>query len=109
MREDFAAVLSRWGQTVERTGAGQETERWKAFVQPVLRSQREEERASTPLGDVDERQWLYAGPADIPLERGETLLQGGLAFRVREWTMVFAGEAPLYCRAVLVREKEAVL
>ena len=108
MRDCFPAVLALCGQTVSRELPGQGEQRWKAFVQPVLRRQSGDERTSTPLGNVDERQWLYVGPAEIPLTRGETLVQGNVAFQVRESVTVYAGEEPLYHRAVLRRQKEAV-
>ena len=108
MRRCFSALLARWGQTVCRELPGQEAQRWKAFVQPVPGRQGEDERAFTPLGSVDGRQWLYVGPAEIPLERGETLAQGDVTFQVGESVTVYAGEEPLYHRAVLHRQKEAV-
>lgn len=105
MRGTWQGILSAYGQTVERTGTG---EQWRAFVQPVLAERSEEERRSTALGDVDRRRWLYIGPADRRLERETRLTCGGRTYRVRESVTVQLGEEVLYRRAVLVPEREMV-
>ena len=107
MRASFSAALAAWGQEVKRELPGQETETWRAFVQPILRQEKDGERVRTPLGEVDERQWLYIGPADISLQRGETLFQDGKRYVVRESWTVYAGTKPFYRRALLRRGKEA--
>ena len=105
MREALAEILAGYGQTVEEADTGA---RWRAFVQPVLRSRSEEERGTTALGDVDRRRWLYIGPGDRMLERGQRIRWDGRVYRVRESAAVYAAEQVFYCRAVLLRERESV-
>ena len=102
MRELFAGILGTYGQRVSCPESG---ESWRAFVQPVKSNASQEERRSTALGDVDRRRWLYIGPAD----REDRLLWEGQVYRVRESVLVPFGDAPLYCRAVLVRERVTVV
>lgn len=106
MRELFAGILGAYGQEVTCPETG---ESWRAFVQPVRSVALREERASTVLGDVDQRRWLYIGPADREVERETRLSCGGAAYRVRESAAVPFGDGVLYWRAVLVPEKEAVV
>ena len=108
MRETVSWILEAYGQTVTATVDGEE-QTWRAFVQPVLRERSAEERAYTPIGDVDERQWLYIGPADRPLERGERLQWGGKALVVRESAVVYGGTEIIYRRAVLLPDREAAV
>lgn len=98
-------LMAAYGQAVEEPETGA---RWRAFVQPVRRELSREERAVTALGDVDRRQWLYIGPGDRALDRGQRLRWDGRVYRVRESAPVYAGEQVLYCRAVLLRERECV-
>lgn len=106
MKGELDAILQRWGQDVTREVTG---ESWRAFVQPVRQKNRQEERMVTPVGDVDQRRWLYIGPGEIPLSWEERLLCGGERFFVRECAAVNLGEKTLYQRAILVKEKEAAV
>ncbi len=106
MRELFAGILGTYGQRVSCPESGKS---WRAFVQPVRGQASQEERRSTALGDVDQRRWLYIGPANREVDREDRLLWEGQAYRVRESVLVPFGDAPLYCRAVLVRERETVV
>lgn len=106
MREVLAGIFGAYGQ---RVGCPEGGESWRAFVQPMGGNTLQEERRSTALGDVDHRRWLYIGPADREMGWEERLLWEGRVYRVRESVMVFFGDAPLYCRAVLVREREAAV
>ncbi len=106
MRELFAEILDAYGQTVRCKETG---ESWRAFVQPVRTRRSDEERQSTALGDVDQRLWLYVGPADRPVDREAVIACGQGVYRVRESVTVPFGEEDLYCRAVLAPEREMVV
>jgi len=105
MRAALEQILLTYGQTVR---AGEDGESWRAFVQPITGRSRES-RLATPLGDVDQRQWLYIGPAGRRLEREQVLLCQGTRYWVRECVTEFLGDEPLYCRAVLEIEKESAV
>ena len=106
MREVLAGIFGAYGQ---RVGCPEGGESWRAFVQPMGGNTLQEERRSTALGDVDRRRWLYIGPADREGDREDRLLWEGQVYRVRESVLVPFGDAPLYCRAVLVRERVTVV
>jgi len=106
MRAKMEALFRDFGQDVQRLRE-EESEKWNAFVQPVRQQRQEEEFEHTRLGGVDWRRWLYIGPAEKALERGEELFSGGERYRVRESTAVYFGREVLYRRAILCRAKEA--
>ena len=106
MKETIHALCEQWGQNVSRESTD---ERWKAYVQPVRQKNRHEDRAVTPIGDVDWRRWLYIGPSDRPLQEGETILAGEDRFCVRERAAEYLGGEALYERAILIKAKEAAV
>lgn len=106
MKETIRALCEQWGQSVSRESTG---ESWKAYVQPVRQKNRHEDRAVTPVGDVDWRRWLYIGSADRPLREGEILLSGEERFCVRERAAEYLGSEALYERAILIQAKEAAV
>ncbi len=106
MKEELHSIWEQWGQDVSCEESG---ETWKAFVQPVRQKNRNEDRAVTPLGDVDWRRWLYLGPGERSLWEGATLLCGGERYTVRERTVEYLGSVILYERAILVKAKEAAV
>ena len=106
MKAKMTALFRDFGQNVQRLRE-EESENRRAFVQPVRQQRQDEEFEHTRLGGVDWRRWLYIGPAEKTLERGEELLSGGERYRVRESTAVYLGREILYRRAILCRAKEA--
>ena len=93
MKELIAELFAIYGQVVTAAADGGE-QSWQAFVQPILRDRSEEARAYTPIGDVDKRQWLYIGPADRVLQRGDSLRSGGQSFIVRELSLIHIWHTP---------------
>lgn len=65
MKQEWAAILARYGQHVTVTGHGGAV-RVKAFLQNVL--DREEQLVPSPAGLRREERVLYLGPADVTLE-----------------------------------------
>lgn len=69
----WKGILSRYGQTVTlRPVRGGEKISLKAFLQPVLRKD-EDQQVPSPLGLRREDRFLYLGPADTPLEDGDVV------------------------------------
>lgn len=108
MRARLESMMARYGQRVtlteRRTGAAREV---RAFVQPVRRQREELPAAVTALGAVSSQRWLYLGPPDRAPAPGDRVELEALRLVVQEVQAVWWQEAPLYCRAILRREKEA--
>ena len=70
MDREWAAILKRYGQSVTvYTGKDTQGLQRKAFLQPVL-ERGEGQQIPSPLGLRREDQFLYLGPADLPLTAG---------------------------------------
>lgn len=100
--------MARYGQSVtlteRRTGTAREI---RAFVQPVRRQREGLPAAVTALGAVSSQRWLYIGPPDQAPALGDRVELEALRLAVQEVQTIWWQDAPLYCRAILRREKEA--
>lgn len=103
MRETFARILQRWGQTVAVAGPGG-SRSVRAFLQPVREREKADPYTMTSLGSVDDRLWTCL--AGETLAAGETVERGSERFFVRTAAPVCAGEETIYCWAVLERKRE---
>ena len=108
MRARLEGMMARYGQRVVLTkrNTGEAREVW-AFVQPVRRQREELPVAATALGAVSSQRWLYIGPPGQALAPGDRVALEGLRLTAQEIQTVWWQNAPLYCRAILRREKEA--
>ena len=106
MAARMAAILERFGQSVElETAGGKRTVR--AFLQPWTERSERDVETYTGLGALDGRLWRYLGQS--PVETGDHLTWEGRTFRVRSSRPYCIGETPVYWWAVLERAKEASL
>lgn len=99
--------MRRYGQQVclTRWGTGESAVLW-AFLQPVLKGREELPVTATPLGPVSRQRWLYIGSGAQMVSPGDRMACGELRLVVQEAQTVYWAGEPLYCRAVLRREKE---
>lgn len=103
----FEQALARCGQTVTVTHAGRQTA-VKAFLQEKLEKDREPPRGILPLGESDERRWIYIGGAETEISVGDRVEFGGLRLMAQQAEAVRLGDAVCHWWAQLVREKETV-
>ena len=103
MKQEWRAVLRRYGRTVRLTGPGREKREVRAFLQPVL--DRDEQLVPTPLGLRREERVLYLGPAGVELKPRESVVRwGGADYEVCSARSVGDGH---HMWAVLQRREES--
>ena len=108
MKARLERAMERYGQTVTLASRdGDEAQKIRAFLQPVLKTQAEPPVAVTPLGPVREHRWLYIGRADLEVRTGDRMSCGGVKLVVQETQPVYWQDEAFYWRAILRREKEA--
>ena len=88
--------------TLEREGIRKQV---KAFLQPVNANvERISLPAMGPLGRESRERFLYIGPAEPGLQPDDRLEAQGKGYLVRSAELVYAGEKPLYCWGMCVKE-----
>ena len=103
MKQEWRAVLWRYGRTVRLTAPGREEREVRVFLQPVL--DRDEQWKPSPLGLRREERMLYLGPGDVELFPGETVVTDGAArYEVRSTRPVGEGH---HVWAILQRLEDA--
>ena len=106
MRDAFARILSRHGQSAQVTApAGDGSEEIRLFIQPILRQKEEGPARATPLGAVSRRRWLCL--AGRPLSPGDHIRWRERTLVVQDARAVFLKDSLVYCWAILRGEKEA--
>jgi len=107
MRTRLEGILSAYGQTVTLAPReGGEERSFPAFLQPILKKREDLPVTATPLGAVNEKRWLYVGPAGQEIRPGDGVRSDSLRLTVQETETVYFQDAPLYNRAILRQEKE---
>lgn len=108
MRAQLDAILREHGEdlTLIRRESGEEAA-VRAFVQPLLKENKDLPVTATPLGAVSDQRWLYVGPVLPELEPGDLIHQGSSRFVVQEAMTICFRRSALYGRAILRREKES--
>ena len=96
-------LLRRYGPEAEVVRREGETERVRAFLQPI-RERDEAVPETAAIGWLDGRLWLYLGRAAV--KSGDTVLWNGRRFRVRSGRPHYIGQALCHWRAVLERARE---
>ena len=102
MKKRWETFLRRYGQTVEVS-----EQQCRAILYPLRRKNGEPAMTATPLGAVDQRVWVYLGPAETKLHLGQRLKAAGQEFQVQQAAVMTVGGQGLYCRAVLQSVQEA--
>lgn len=88
--------------TVEHGG---EKRALRAFLQPVNgRVERLALPRMGPLGRESREQFVYIGPAEPALVPDDRVEADGKDYQVRSAQVVWAGDAPVYCWAMCVKE-----
>lgn len=107
MRARLEGMMKAYGQqlTLIRRDSG-ETAEVRAFLQPLLKQNERLPVTATPLGAVDDRRWLYVGPAALELKPGDEIRFRKEHFVAQEAMIVCFQQSALYDRAVLRRKKE---
>lgn len=103
----FEQALRRYGQTVTVTHGGESRET-KAFLQEKLEKDREPPRSVLPLGESDERRWIYIGSAGAEIAVGDRVCFGELHLTAQQAEAVWLGNELCHWWAQLAREKETV-
>lgn len=102
----FEEALRRFGQTVTLTH-GEESREVQAFLQEKLEKDREPPRGILPLGESDERRWVYIGSAEAEIAVGDRVCFGELRLVAQQAEAVYLGDELCHWWAQLAREKEA--
>lgn len=105
MIDAFERALARFGQTVTVTHEGQSAT-VRAFLQEKLEKDREPPRSIHPLGERDERRWIYIGGAATEIAVGDTVEFGGLRLRAQQAEAVWLGGELCHWWAQFAPEKE---
>ena len=95
MKRALDEAFARYGLATE-VRRGEETERTKAFVQPLRRETGDEPFAATPLGAADGHCWRYLGPAEVEIGMGDRVICREKRYIVRDAAAVFAGVTAVY-------------
>lgn len=100
MRRTLGRILERYGQEAAVNG-----QRTRALIQPKRERDKSAPFAVTPIGAVDDRDWVYLGQAEVsPGDRVET--EDG-AFLVRNARAARLGGEVVYWWAAMRAEREA--
>lgn len=105
MIDAFERALARFGQTVTVIHEGQSAT-VRAFLQEKLEKDREPPRSIHPLGERDERRWIYIGGAATEIAVGDGVEFGGLRLRAQQAEAVWLGGELCHWWAQLAAEKE---
>ena len=104
MEQIVARMMERYGRSVTAEHGGVRTG-VKAFLQPVnAKVERLAMVQMGPLGREDRGQFVYMGPAKPALEPDDRLEADGVGYQVRSAQLVYAGQQPVYCWALCVKE-----
>ena len=100
MREMLNRMMRCHGRRLTvKTGNGEQEIR--GFLQPVNSKAMAAARwEMSPLGVEPGDRFVYIGPPDPALERGDALACDGKTYLVRSGQVIYDGDAPLYCRAM---------
>ena len=104
MRRTVDKMMRTWGRPVQ-VRRGEAEFRVRAFLQPVSANV---ERLAMPqvgaLGRESRERFVFIGPAEPGLLADDRLESGGERYLVRSAQLIWAGEKPLYCWAMCVKE-----
>lgn len=77
----------------------------RGFFQPVRsKSWQNMVNLSTPLGEVFRGQYVYIGPADVPVTEGDRLEVGEKTYFLRRVEAYYYGEEAIYIWALCVEK-----
>lgn len=96
MKELIERMFGRYGRlvTVTRGGVSRES---RGFFQPSASRGTERFRwEQTPLGTDPEGEYLYIGPTEPEIKKGDTLTLGGTGYQVRRAEVFYDRKGPVY-------------
>lgn len=103
MKTLVSAIMQGYGSLVTLTD-GEGSRMYRAFIGPVTGKGWEATRKLFgSLGEVRKGQYIYIGPADVPLSEGQSLLVRQEAYQVRRCETVFLRDEAVYVWAALVK------
>ena len=103
MEQEWKEILKRYGQSVSLC-QGEQTVSLRAFVQPALSQDREQE-VSSPLGLERLDQFLYLGPEEHPLDLDTVVRWRERDYRVQSAHLVGEGICPYWWAMLYPREE----
>ena len=96
MRQIISNVIQNYGSTVDVV-FHEKTQTVRAFLQLVTsKSWQNMERMIPSGGQIKRGQFLYIGPADVPVQEALSLRCGGKRFRVRRADVIHFQDEPLF-------------
>ena len=108
MKEEFQAIVERYGQSVTCYGAdGEATGRGRAFLRPV--AEKKWQVSAWALGSAETDRFLCLAPAGLPLGRpgdGDWLECGSVRYQVMAVHGIPLGDGVSHQWAVLERRAE---
>lgn len=103
MKTLVSAIMQGYGSLVTLTD-GEGSRMYRAFIGPVTGKGWEATRKLFgSLGEVRKGQYIYIGPADVPLSEGQSLFVRREAYQVRRCETVFLRDEAVYVWAALVK------
>ena len=96
MKKLVSRLIDRYGSDMTITTGGRKVPT-RAFLQLVTsKSWQNMERMVSTGGEIPRGQFLYVGPADLPLRGRDILLTGGRTFIVRRADPIVYKNQPLF-------------
>ncbi len=96
MKRVISRLVKTYGSTVTVVSQ-EERQEVKAFLQLVTsKSWQNMERMIPAGGEIKRGQFLYIGPADVPVADARYLECGGRTFRVRRADVIYYKDQPLF-------------
>ena len=99
-----STILRQHGTWMTLTQGGKSV-RVKGFFQPVRsKSWQSMVDQATPLGEVFRGQYIYIGPADVPVSEGDILTVGDKSYYLRRVELYRYGEESVYTWGMCVEK-----
>lgn len=96
MRQTMEKLLSRYGTDMTIV-SGEEERTARGFFRAVnSKSWQNMESVASLLGEISRGQYVYMGPASVPVREGDTLLLGSRAYLFRRVEAYYYGNQPIY-------------
>ena len=104
MRKMVAGILRQYGTSMILSH-GETTKKVRGFFQPVRsKSWQNFTNVATPLGEIPRGQYVYVGPADVPVQQGDMLTVDGSNYIFRRLEPYWYGDEQIYIWGLCVEK-----
>lgn len=106
MREKIERILNQFGASLTIEHEKEATD-CRGFLRPVTgKYWQNMEHQFSELGQVPRGQYIYIGPASVPVTQGDRIVLDGVGYALRRCEVVRVGDSLLYYWGLCVREGE---